>query len=790
MYQNYLKIAWRNLLKDRQSTMLNLAGLATGLACVLFIYLWVIDELHVDRFYDNSDRLMQLMEKRNYNGKIGVSEESSGLLAAAVARDVPGVQYAVTVIPAGWFPKSTLTEGEHNFNASGQYAGKDYFRVFSLPLLEGQKDQVLASPDRIVISDELAQRLFNTTSNITGKTIQLQHTHTFTVSGVFKRMPANATEQFDYILSLEYFAAQSPWITYWGNTGPHNFVLLKARMQPAAFNKKLADIVTRNTGDSSRSVMATPYADHYLYGKYTDGVRSGGRIEYVRLFSLIALFILLIACINFMNLSTARASRRLKEVGIKKVAGATRTNLVCQFLCESVMLSMLAMGFAFVLVLLLMPQFNHLTGKQITLRLSTGIVLPAVLIAVVTGVLAGSYPAFYLSRFKPVAVLKGKLRTSMGELFARKGLVVFQFTLSVVFIVAVVVVYQQMKYIQSGNLGYNKDNVLVIASDGKLNGNQARFTEALRRIRGVIDAGGTSHNIVGHNFAIGGVQWRGMTADDGNIYFEAAGVDYNLLHTLNIQMAEGRNFSREYGTDSTGIILNEAAVKTMGFKNPLGETVRVSNENKHVVGVVKDFHFESFHEVVKPMFLSLQTGDSAGNFKMMVRVQQGKEAAVIEQIRALYQQVNPGFVFDYHFLDEAFQRQYQAEMQVASLSKYFAALAIIISCLGLFGLAAFTARRRQKEIGIRKVVGATVQQIALLLSVEFLQLVAVAICIAFPLAWWMMSRWLHSFAYQVHMGAGIFIGAGVAVIFITLCTVSVQSIKAAITNPVKSLKSE
>jgi predicted permease len=642
-----------------------------------------------------------------------------------------------------------------------------------------------------VISEDLAKELFNTTENAVGKAIQLQHDQVFHVSGVFARLPVHSTENFDFLLSFEYYRDIMSWVNTWGSTGPSNYILVKKGTDMKAFNEKVAGIVVRNSGDSMRKVFAFPFSDTYLYSSFGPVGKGSGRIEYVRLFSMIAVFILIIACINFMNLSTAKASRRMKEVGIRKVVGAERRQLIYQFLAESLLLAGFAMILAFVLAALLMPAFNHLTDKQLSLHPDTHLLMAAVTITLITGVVSGSYPAFYLSHFNPIAVLKGKLTSSLGEVFIRKGLVVFQFTLSMIFIVAVMVVYRQMKYIQSKNLGYNKDHVLVFNSEGKLYGNQETFIAELKRLPGVVDATGTSHGLVGHNYAAGGVEWEGMDRDPKKqTYFEIAAVGYEFIHTMGISMAAGRNFSRDYKDESSKIILNEAAAKIMGFKDPVGKTISISRDKKQIIGMIRDFHFESLHEEVKPMFLSLRTSDSNYSYRIMARIQTGRESEVIPRIQRLYQSFNPGFVFDYRWLDEAYQHQYESERRVEALSKYFAVMAILISCLGLFGLAAFTAQRRQKEIGIRKVVGASVQQIAVMLSMGFLKLVGAALLIAAPVAWLIMNEWLNSFAYRVNIGLDIFLVSGASVILITLITISVQSVRAAVANPVRSLKAE
>lgn len=787
MFRNNFKIAWRSLLKDRQSSVLHLVGLSTGLACALLIYLWVSDEWHVDRFFQKDSQLFQLMEARKGNG-IGVSIESSGILAETVARDMPQVQYAAAVAPSGWSPKFSLTVSDNTIKASGQFAGKEYFNIFSYKLPDGTKDLALADKSSIAISEDLAKKLFNRTDGLIGKTIQLQHDKQFHISGVFEDVPYHSSEKFDFVLSFEYMKEVQPWVKEWNNKGPHNYVLLKEGTDVDAFNRQVSDIITRYARDSAARIFAYQYSNNYLYGNFVNGKPSGGRIEYVRLFSIIAIFILVIACINFMNLSTAKASKRLKEVGIKKVVGASRRQLIYQFVSESMLLSFFSLLLAVVIVAAILPAFNQLTDKHIILRPDKELIAAAVAIALVTGIVSGSYPAFYLSGFRPVMVLKGKLNTSMGELFVRKGLVVFQFTLSMIFIVAVLVVFRQMRYIQSQHLGYNKDNVLVFNSDGRLLGNQENFIAELKRLSGVASATGANHNLVGHNFATGGMEWEGK-APEQNPMFEAASVGHDFCQTMEIKLAAGKDFSQNFKGEPS-IILNQAAVEVMGLKSPVGTMVRFLDKPRRIVGVIQNFHFESFHEIIRPMVLLPEASDSSIAYKILARIQAGRESETIARIRNLYQSWNKGFVFDYRWLDAAFQWQYRSEKNVEALSKYFAGLAILISCLGLFGLAAFTAQRRQKEIGIRKVVGASVRQIAVMLSMGFLKLVCVALLIALPVSWWIMNEWLHSFAYRIDMGPGIFLISGLAVILVTLCTISMQSIRAAVANPVKNLKAE
>jgi predicted permease len=788
MIKNYFRIAWRNILKDRQFTILNILGLSAGLACSLLIWFWVDSELSVDKFFANDSRIYQLMERRRANGETkGLSDESSGMLGELLKTQNPAIEYASALAPHEWFQKFTLTASDKNVKAFGQYAGKDYFNIFSFPLLEGTPETILATKDAIAISDELAKKLFGTTENLIGKPIRFQHDRNFFVSGVFEKPGANSSQQFDFCLSFEYMKDTNPWVASWNNTGPHNFVLLKKGADIDAFNKQISDVVAKNSGDSTRVAYAIPFGSSYLSNTFSHGSRTGGKMEYIRLFSIIAIFILTIACINFMNLSTAKAARRLKEVGIKKVIGASRGQLIAQFLTESMLLTAITMGIALLITWILLPPFNNLTGKQISLHFDARSITALLAIGVFTGLLAGSYPALYLSGFKPISILKGKIRSSVAELLSRRGLVVFQFILSAVLIVSVIVVYRQIQFIQQTKPGYDKDNVIRFSAEGKVLSAEDNFVGELKAIPGIVNATHTFHAMVGRNYGNYGLSWPGKDPKEAD-YLEGFGGGYGFIETMGMQMAAGRSFQQGFGDETKKIVLNESAVKLMHLKNPVGQTITYFDSAIQIIGVVKDFHFESLHEPVKPAFIILSGGSTWD--RIMVRIKPGHQAEAIAAVQRLYTSYNPNFPFEYDFLDEAYQNQYLTETRVGTLSRIFAGLAILISCLGLFGLTAFTAQKRQKEIGIRKVLGATTGSISYLLSREFVRLVLISLAIAFPLAGWVMDEWLSSFAYRVEIGYAVFVIAAAATLLITIVTVSLQSIRASLANPVKSLRSE
>ncbi len=790
MFRHNLLLTYRTFLRYKMSFFINLIGLSTGLACALMIYLWVYDELSVDKFHEKDARLYQVMENQNQSDGINTQENTPGLLAESLTEDMPEVEYATAVTPAEWFGNFTLSVGKKNVKAPGQFAGKDFFAIFSYPLLQGDESQVLADKNAVVISEDLALRLFGTTEDVVGKTLDwhlIKFTQPAIISGIFADVPSNSTSQFDFVLSFEAFKEINPSVLSWGNNGPHTFLLLEDKTNVARFNEKIEHYLNgKYEEDDYRTLFARPYSEGYLYGTYENGAQVGGRIEYVRLFSIIALFILVIACINFMNLSTARASRRLKEVGIKKAVGAGRATLIIQYLGESTLMSFLSLLFAMVLASLLLPQFNYITGKQLSLAFTFPLILSFLGISLLTGLLAGSYPALYLSGFNPATVLKGKIYSSVGEFWARKGLVVFQFVLSVILIVSVCVVYQQIEFVQNRNLGYNKVNLVSFPIEGKVAENPETFLAEIIRIPGVANASTMQQNIVGNTSSTVGLGWEGSDPDQV-VEFQNFSIGYDMIETLGLEMVDGRSFSRAFSTDSSAIIFNETAITLMELKNPVGTIVNLWGQERQIIGVVKDFHFESLHEAVKPAFLKTDF-DFATN--VVARLEAGNERETLTQLQDFYQTFNPGYSFDYQFVDTDYQALYAAEQRVSTLSKYFAALAILISCLGLFGLAAFTAERRLKEIGIRKILGATDFGIVRLLSGDFTKMVLVAIVVALPISYFIAKNWLEGFAYRIDLEWWFFIGAGLLALLIAWFTVGLQTVKAARVNPAECLKDE
>ncbi len=785
MLKHYLLLIYRNFLRAKGYFLINLIGLSTGLACTLLIYLWVRDEFQMNKFHEKDARLYEVMEHQRYADEIMTTTSTPGILAETLKEEFPEVEFAATTT---WVNKYTLSIKDHNVKAEGYHVGKDFFQIFSFPLLQGDAAQVLQDKLGVVISRGLAKKLFGTEENALGKMVEVQHDKTFQVTGVFEGTPPNSSVQLDFVMSFEEFKDNNKWVMEWGNNGPATYITLRDGTDSKAFEAKIKDYIKGKDKESNVTLFLQRYSERYLYGSFENGQPSGGRIEYVRLFSIIAIFILVIACINFMNLSTARASRKAKEVGIKKSIGAQRGSLIFQYISESMVTALVSFMVAWTVVWLFLPQFNLITGKKIQLTFNDpALFLWFAAITILTGLIAGSYPALYLSGFKPAAVLKGEMKGSLGELWARKGLVVFQFFLSVILIVSVLVIYKQIQFVQTKNLGYKKEHLIQFAVEGKVATSQQTFLEEIKKIPGVVNASTIGHSLLGRNNNTSGLNWEGKNPED-KILFENVGTNYGLLETLGVELAEGRFYNEAYAGDTTKIIFNEAAIRVMNLKDPIGKKVRFWDEfDREIVGVVKDFHFQSLHDVVNPLFFMLNPKNT---WMIMVRLEAGKETETLEALTQFYKNFNPGFAFDYRFQDQEYARQYESEQRVATLSSYFASIAILISCLGLFGLATFTAERRIKEIGIRKVLGSSSTNIVLLLSGDFTKMVLVSIIVGLPVSYFILDQWLQRFAFHVELEAWYFVAAGLIALIVAWITVASQAIRAAGVNPVKCLRSE
>ena len=792
MLTNYLKIAWRNLVRNKSFSAINIAGLGLGMACSLLIMLWIQDERKVDGFHANGRELYQVYERNFYDGKVDAVYQTQGLLADELKRVIPGVLYACGMEAASApGTASTFEAGQHINKMAGSFSGADFFKMFSFPLLQGDAETALKAPGSVAISRKMAEQFFGSIENAFGKTIRYENKEDLQVTAVFENLPATSSVQFEFLRSWTDFVKANEWVQNWSNTSPATYIQLRKGAEPAKVENELRDFIYRykekNEG-SHVELALQPYTEKYLHSTFKNGYVNGGRIEYVRLFTIVAFFILVIACINFMNLATAQSAKRAREVGLRKVIGAMRISLFKQFIGEAMLLTFCAVLVALAVAGILLPGFNSLTGKQLTLPFQQPLFwVSLVALVSATGFVAGSYPALYLSSLNPVRVLKGSLKFNWSSIFFRKGLVVFQFTLSIVLIVGMIVIYRQMDYIKTKNIGYDRENLVYIPIEGDLAKNYAAFKAEAQNLPGIlaISKMRNSPTVIEHH--TGNLSWPGK---DQNLVLSIADgvVGYDFVKTMKLSLVEGRDFSKEFGTDSTGFLLNESAAKKIGFKQALGQTLLFGNRPGKVVGVLKDFHFNSLHQTIEPLVLRLNENWTWGT--ILVRTEAGKTNESIAGLEKLCKQINPRFPFTYQFSDEEFTKLYKSEEVVSGLFNFFAFLAFFISCLGLFGLSTFTAAQRTREIGVRKVLGASVSDIIGMLSGNFLKLVGIAILIGFPVAWLVMNLWLQNFAYKTSIEWWMFALASGVAISVALITVSFQAIKAAVANPVRSLRTE
>ncbi|MCE7064689.1 ABC transporter permease [Dyadobacter sp. CY326] len=810
MLQNYFKIAWRNLARNRAFSAINIIGLAIGLASCMLISLFVLDELSFDRFHEKGDRIVRVVFKGIMQG--GEMKEAHAMppTAAALKADYPEVLEA-TRLRRGGAPVVLLNQKLYTDDQLA-FVDSNFLQVFTFPLIEGNSKTALLQPNTIVITRALAEKYYGKHDAVGRLLTFKDQKMPYTVTGVMDEMPAHSHIQFDMLASMS--SLEDAKSTSWMISEFFTYLVLPEGYDYKQLEAKLPQTVAKYMGPQLKQALGMtltefrkkgnniglylqPLHEIHLHSDFQYDLGTNGDLRYVYIFGAIAIIMLLIACINFMNLSTAGSSKRAREVGVRKVMGSEKIELVAQFLMESILLTGIALFLGTLICLAGLPLLNSLSGKNLSLSLEAiPALIPALLLfGLFVGVFAGSYPAFFLSSFKPISVLKGgsaviKLNSSGKNIGLRSGLVVFQFFISITLMVGATVVYQQLKFIQNKKLGYDKDQILVIPA-WALGKNLPVFKEELLRdsrvsnvsLSGYVPAGPSDNN----NY---------MISPDNNasqllktLRYE---VDYDYLATLGMQMVQGRNFSKNFGLDSTAIILNETAAKALGWQdNAIGKTVsRRNNEGKgssyHVIGIVKDFHFKSLRDPISPLVMTLNQGYGW----MIVKTKNKEVSGLLAKMQDQWDSFKPDLPFTYSFLDERFNETYKTEQRTGQILGLFAGLTIFVACMGLFGLAIFTAEQRTKEIGVRKVLGASVVGIVALLSKDFLKLVCVAIVIALPVSWWMMSRWLQAFAYKVDIAWWMLALASVLSVAVALFTVSFQSVKAALMNPVKSLRSE
>jgi predicted permease len=789
MLHNYFKIALRNLVRNKTFSGINILGLALGMACSLLIGLWIQDELSVGRQYPNSANLYRVYQRLNQNGTVSAGDGTPGMLAEELKQQFPEVVYAASF---SWEEPHIVTIGDKIEKQNIRYVGADWFRLYGIPVLAGSTASALNVPNGVAISRKVAETYFQNAQAAINQSIRFDNETDYQVTAVYENLPDNAEANYDFLLSWSHFMTKTAWAKEWGNSPVQTRIQLRADTDPVAFEAKIkSQLKKHNIGNSPSfdvQLFLHPERDAYLYSNFENGYPNGGRIDYVQLFGLVAVFVLLIACINFMNLATARSAKRAREVGVRKVVGAKRGALIGQFIGEAMLLTFLGLALAIGVAALVLPAFNQLTDKQIVLPVSNSSFWATLLgLGLVVGAIAGSYPALFLSSLSPVRVLKNTLRFGAGAQVFRQGLVIVQFALSMLLIVGTVVVYRQLSYMQTKNLGYERENLLYVLAEGELIPKYETFKQELLRMPGIQSVARMQSPLLGFgNNTTFGISWPGKDPNSNpNFMIQAAG--YDLIQTLKLSV-KGRDFSPAFGTDSTNYLINEAAAKVIGYTDPLGKHLTQWGRTGTIIGVVKDFHYGSLHKPIEPLVIRL--GKPSPYETILIRTQPGQTQTALASLEATYQRFNPKIPFSYQFADTEYQKLYKSETIIGTLANVFAGLAILIACLGLFGLAAFTAEQRTKEIGVRKVLGASVANVVMLLSKDFLKLVLIAIIIATPVAYLAMQQWLQNFEYKVDMAWWVFALAGALAISVALVTVSFQSIKAALMNPVKSLRTE
>lgn len=786
MVKNIIKTAFRVFWKERGYSLLNILGLTVGMAASLMLYLYINDEYSVNRFHEHTERIYRIMENQHYGDDVFTTNANPGPMKAAFEEELPEVEFITQMT---WPQESLFIVGDQSFKETGRIASEHFFNVFSHPFVEGNKEGALIAPDVAYISQSMASRLF-AKSPALNKVVTINGWGEYRIGGVFEDVPAESNIPFDFVLPIEPWIAQNGWLTEWGNNGIRDFVKLHEGVDPVAFNKKIRDFIKTHDEGSNIEIFAQPLSEMYLYSNFKEGQQAGGRITYVKLFSVVAIFILVIACINFMNLATARASKRAKEIAVKKVTGSTRSQLVAQFMGESVLMALIASILAGLLVMLFLPGLNAFTGKEMSFSLlnpNDSVLLLST--AVLVGLLAGSYPSIFLSSFAPVKVLKGTFRTSGWSSGIRKGLVVFQFFISIFLIIGTMVVHKQISYVKDKNLGYKKDNLIYLPVEGDLVNRLDIFKSRMFENPNIKSMTTTSAvPIYLSSSTSGGFRYEGKD-DHQSVLFNVLLVGHDFFETFDMNMAQGRAFDEKLQSDTANVVINQVTAASMleDIEDPLNYPVNFWGRDGQVVGIVENFHFTSLHSPIEPLVISLRPENANHVFLRIDGNNVEKSLAWIEQG---FKEVNPRYPFEFDFLDESYSRLYDRETNIGSLANYFAGIAVFISLLGLFGLASFAAEQRIKEIGIRKVLGAGVGSLVMLLARNFLLLVIFGFALATPLVWWVMQDWLSAFEYKVGLDIGMFLIAGGASLLVSLITVSYHSLRAAYANPVKSLRYE
>ena len=791
MFKSYLKATLRSLWKNKTFSFLNIFGLAIGIACAGVIFLWVEDELNYDNVHLKKDSLYEVMTNSDYSGDIRTFGSTPGLAGPAIQQEIPGIVNSCRM--TDFSPSFLFNTGDKPVYASGRYVDAAFFAMFTVPFTEGNPATAFKEPYSIVISQQAARKIFGDDKNIVGKRVKVDNRQEFLVSGVMKDPPENSSFRFEWVAPFDiYFQQNKGPLSVWANSSPLTFVELSPRADIAAINKQLYSFVQQREKEANNHLFLFSMNDWRLHGNFDNGKPAGGRVTYVRMFSLLAWIILLIACINFMNLATARSEKRAREVGVRKVMGADKKGLVMQFIGEAMLMAALGCALAVILLALILPVAGTLVGKTLMVGLDNPVHMTALLVVtLLCGLIAGSYPALYLSSFNPVSVLKGTNLKLGGAGFIRRGLVVLQFSISIILTVCTVVIYQQIHHVKSRDIGFQKERLISIDLKGNMLNNYDGIRQELLGTGVVENIGLSDHPTLYDGNNTSSLTWQGKP-ENSDMIVSTRLASPGFFSTMGMQLIDGKDFN-EGSTDKLSVVITASLAKKMGTGSAVGKKIEMPMDNGPsmyltVAGVVKDYVYGNMYGTSDPvLFYNMPNEANMMYLRLKASVAPEKAIAAIQKVITA---ASPAYPFEYTFVDDQFNNMFQSEMLVNRLSRVFAILALIISCLGLFGLAAYTAERRTREIGIRKVLGASITSITTLLSGEFLKLVLISCVVAFPFAWWGMSVWLQQYPYRVAIQWWVFLFAGLGAVLISLLTISFQSVKAALMNPVKSLRAE
>lgn len=789
MIKNYVLIAFRALYRNSFYSLINVVGLSVGIACSIFILLWVADELSFDRMHQSYDRVHEVMVNQQFSGEVVTIQTAPFPLAAAIKNTSPGVK---RVVITNHGEGDVLAVGETKINKMGLAVSEDFLRMFSFELVAGDRNTALIEPASIVINESTARALFGDNEAL-GQYVLFAGKKEVKVTGVMKDIPPQSTIRFDYFQPFAHFEAANAWVRdsreRWHNNSFNIYVEVNENASAEDVEASIRDLVKNNDKDApTAQVILHPMSKWRLHTEFKNGKAAGGMIDYVQMFSVIAVFIIVIACINFMNLATARSEKRAREVGIRKSVGSRRKQLIVQFLGESVLIAVIGFLLAIVMVEVLLPSYNLLVQKELAIDYFNPFIwITATGIVLLTGIIAGSYPAFYLSGFQTATVLKGQVRAANGATTPRKVLVTLQFGVSIFLIIGTLVVYQQLMHVKGREIGYDRENLMLIWSNGEVEQNYAAIKQELKNT-GVVKSVSKSSAPITRIFSSTEVDWEGKDPNE-RVGFITMATEYDFSATMGLRMLEGRDFSPEFLSDSSGVIVNKAAIDRIGLQDPIGAKLRMWGDERTIIGVIENIIMGSPYEPVEPTALVLLPEWSS---TINVRLEKTKDLpASIAKVEDVFRKMNPSYPISWRFADEEFERKFSSINLVSRLAGIFASLAILITCLGLFALAAFTAEQRRKELGIRKVLGATTSGLIMLLSKDFSRLIIIAFVFASPVAWWFLNRFfLEQYPYRISIAWWIIPAAGLASSTLALVIVGTQAFRAAQSNPVDSLRSE